>query len=197
MRTCDALLLGTTMVSTPSDYWRRLYVKGLLPPLLEDLYDTDNRHGETVFDHTMNVLDAIRPLNMINMFSALFHDAGKGWEYEDISHEKISAREACPVLRLWGVDHETITRISSIIECHMSHIKEDLSDKAVRNFIARVGEENLKGWFSLRKADSQAYSGASISIICRFEKRVAATIGSNCKIVTDPSGDGCLITGGE
>jgi len=117
----------------------------------------------------MKVLDLLDIRNDVTVWSALFHDLGKGHDkylYPNSKskrphfpgHANISAEIAVKYLEQWNADTDTIDKVSRIIETHMFDIKSNLIPKTIRNFIANVGIDNIDNWFVVRCADSASYS---------------------------------------
>lgn len=131
------------------------------------------KNNEDVYDHTMKVLDASRsatemeqPGDMEIMFAALLHDAGKpatvGFDEEKkqvtfYGHQNVSRK----IARRWLSDYKATTiglnvdQTINLVHNHMFETKSFYTDKAIRRFVAKVGEENIYKLVDLRIADKK------------------------------------------
>lgn len=165
----------------------------------------------TVFIHTMNVLDRLQVCNPITLFAALFHDLGKVETKQATTpggisfpgHEDVSSIIALNTMQEWEAKPYIIDRTIRIIKTHMVDIMAPFSTQGVRNFIARVGQDNIDNWFTLRSADAISYFGKDeyvTNTIASFEKRVYKII-SQLPQEEGPeikqSGDGMRIIGDD
>jgi tRNA nucleotidyltransferase (CCA-adding enzyme) len=212
MTTSEILFSGMTKVSKPSVFWE---ITKFRFQDLENLKTVNQRNDQTVFDHTMNVLDCLKVKNQITVFSALFHDIGKyqtkkitGDKISFIGHQLISAEIAEKRMLAWNTESKVIDSVTGIIKTHMLDIKSNISRGKIRKFIAEIGLGNVENWFTLRRADASSYHGSKDlpaseyqnSIIDPFEKRVLEelkNLDSGSGLQFDPSiiGDGMTIVG--
>lgn len=149
---------------------------------LEQVKDFSQKHNETVFAHTMKVLDSLTTKNRISLWAALFHDLGKFLTKEINEHNFVtfhghaeaSAIISHRVLSAWKEDPFIIDRVKRLILTHMLDIRH-ANDKAARNLFGSVGKDNIDNWFALREADISAYPHAKDYInlyLVEFKKRV-------------------------
>ena len=151
---------------------------------LEQVKDFFQKTNETVFAHTMKVLDSLTIKNPITLWAALFHDLGKFFtrEIEDEDrgfvtfhgHPEESVNIAHKVLSAWQEDPFIIDRVKRLILTHMLDIRY-ANDKAARKLFSSVGKDNVDNWFALREADIFAYPHAEGYInlyLAEFKKRV-------------------------
>jgi len=149
------------------------------------------RNNQTIFEHTMTVLDSLRLKNNITLWAALFHDLGKSQcrfinEDKTISfphHDLISSDIAENMLSRWHENVFIIDRVIRIIKTHMLDLSH-ITKKAVRDFVGNVGKDNIDNWFTVREADASAYPNEIHTIISAnnyinkyvdpFRKRVEA-----------------------
>jgi hypothetical protein len=153
-------------VGFPSTYW--IHSKAA-PEFLELnlAKHTTNKRGQSVFDHTMIVIDFLPIKNPVTLFAGLFHDLGKCYVEPSMDsqvsrfhgHEIKSALIVAMKLAEWGASSDLIGRVMRLVSTHMYDIRDIKTEKAVRKFVADVGRDNIEDWFSLRYADSAAYSG--------------------------------------
>lgn len=138
-------------------------IKDIIPELIE-LKGFDQKtpyHDKDVLDHTMAVLDSIKPDLHLRM-AALLHDIskpecftvdskGRGHFY---GHHIKSAEESEKILRRLEYNNEFINEVKILIKYH--YIKEIISnvkEKGIENFIESVGEERLDDMLELVRAD--------------------------------------------
>jgi hypothetical protein len=74
-------------------------------------------------------------------------------------HEEVSATISRKILNRLRYSNTVIDKVCHLVKQHMFLYTEDWSDSAVRRFIARVGEPNLKDIYDLRRADTYGFSG--------------------------------------
>ena len=154
------VVTGMLSLPKPSDYWttdpNRCF------PELIVAKTTKQRNNQSVFDHTMHVLDALSSKNEVTLLAALSHDLGKT-ETADSSYSRFPNHAEKSViiarrrLQLWQSPSETIDSICRIINMHMFDTTLPLPDKTINKFVAKVGPDNIDDWFVLRIADSASY----------------------------------------
>lgn len=156
------VVVGMQKLHLPSDYWKTSKVHF---PELEAAKCISQRNNQSVFDHTMSVIDHLLEEDTISLLSGLFHDLGKCVVsigcYQSLSkfpgHPEASAVIAKETLIKWGCAPYVIDCVCKIVSTHMYDIIHDLQEKTIRKFIASVGPKNVKNWFALRIADSRSY----------------------------------------
>ncbi len=151
---------------------------GLLPHVFPELQRTigvaqpAKRKGD-VFDHTMLVLDASRSSNDLDqpgdleiMFASLFHDVGKpdtqayNAERNRITffgHQIVSTRLTRKWLKRYRANMLGINpdNVLSLVHNHMFETKSFYSEKAIRRFIQKIGQELIFKLMDLRIADKK------------------------------------------
>lgn len=156
--------------TSPSLCWTPPYMPSYFPefPELEAAKTVEQRNGQSVWDHTMLVIDSFDPWQRIPiaLLSGLFHDLGKGcipptfnntksmFPNHDIESAKIVKKR----LSAWGASPYLIDRVEKIVSTHMYDVVNVTQEKTIRKFVAAVGQDNVVNWFLLRIADSRAYS---------------------------------------
>lgn len=148
---------------------------GKIFPELEGLISIaqDKRPGDDVYQHTLRVIDAARSDPYVNhagdlelMLAALFHDVGKAKtrQFDQTKdrivfygHQIVSKRLASRWLQKMkvttvGVDPE---KVKTMIVHHMFETKSYFTDKAVRRFIHKVGQDLIFKLLDLRLADNR------------------------------------------
>lgn len=152
---------------------------GLLAHVFPELQKTvgveqgRKRKNDDVFTHTMRVLDAARhdddiPLagDLELVLSALFHDVGKpqtkrfNKEKDRLTfygHQLVSKRLAEKRMRELKMTTLGVNpgRIASLVEHHMFQAKSFFSDRAIRRFIRKMGEDLILKLVDLRIADNR------------------------------------------
>ena len=194
----------------PSDYWIHSHME---LPELETSKSVIQRNGQSVWEHTMSVIDLMAIKNDITLLSGLFHDLGKGrvLQMDDPSlpkfpgHDDESADIAETWLTEWGADSYVIDRVIRLILTHMFDISNAIKEKTLRKFVADVGRDNINNWFALRVADSRSYAAQQQyrnHFIEPFRKTVMSYIGQQPKmgqpIIEFPNNGGTIqIEGGD
>jgi putative nucleotidyltransferase with HDIG domain len=159
---------------TPSTAFLLMEKCGLLELILPDLarcrgIEQKGFHRFDVLDHSLLACDYAARIGAspVVRLASLFHDIGKPlvrkidasgiWTF--YQHERISAELTRKIGQRLRYPHALIDRAAHLIEEHMFHYEETWSDAAVRRLIIRVGEENLRDLYELRRADAYAAGG--------------------------------------
>lgn len=150
---------------------------GLLKYIMSELNDTvgmtqNKHHKDDVFGHTMNVLKNT-PQDLKTRLMALFHDIGKtltrsvtpDGSVHFYEHERVGMDVAKKIMTRLKYPNDLINAVISGIGSHMllKHGGDDstgISDKSLRKFSARVGE-NLNNILDLIHADNISHSDES------------------------------------
>lgn len=162
------IIQGMQRSAQPSDYWTTTGLQVEFPEL-EVAHSIINRsfyHNQSVWQHTMGVIDLLSIKNPVTLLSGLFHDLGKSFvqpislniHSRCRSHAEVSAYIAKSKLTEWQASPFLIDRVGRLVLTHMYDIKNALQDKTIRKFIADIGQDNIGNWFALRIADSKSYS---------------------------------------
>lgn len=158
-----------SMQSTPlpSNYWLGWcgFRRVPLPELIVSR-EIIQHNGQSVWEHTLIVLDLLSIKNPITLFAGLFHDLGKTCIplINDSSlprfpgHADKSSNIAKIRLAQWGGSPYLVDRVSRLISTHMFDISQKMRERTIRKFVADVGIDNIENWFALRRADSASYS---------------------------------------
>lgn len=145
---------------------RELQKLGMLKIVLPELdgcagFDQKNRHHDKdVFEHTMTVLDGVSEKLDLRL-AALLHDIGKplcmtideNGSGHFKGHAAIGGRLAENILKRLRFDNSTIKRVVMLIDNHMGWYDRNGSIIELKEFMARVGRDNLEDMFELQKAD--------------------------------------------
>ncbi|AEF85082.1 tRNA adenylyltransferase/tRNA cytidylyltransferase [Treponema primitia ZAS-2] len=147
---------------------------GLLELILPELascrgVEQKGFHRFDVLDHSLLACDYAARLNASRevRMASLFHDIGKptvcrideSGVRTFYQHEQVSADLARRIALRLRYPNALTERLVHLIREHMFHYEESWTDAAVRRFIIRVGEENLKDIYALRQADAFATAG--------------------------------------
>ena len=162
MNAYEETIRGMTENSLPSTYWENTI--GFTE--LESSKHVIQSNGQSVWEHTMLVIDILEYKNPITLLSGLFHDLGKccvkpidGTHSSRFpGHDLQSARISTEVLRKWNAPINIIDAVFRVIIKHMYDISDALREKTIQKFVADIGRSNVDNWFTLRIADSRAYA---------------------------------------
>ena len=162
--TVAGIISGMREASQPSRYWIANSHE------LEPLYDSRlviQRNGQSVFSHTMDVIDLLRDKTAVSLLSGLFHDLGKcellgghkRSSHKFPSHADVSAEIARKQLAEWSAEQSISDSVVRIVKTHMYDIRccNNMAVKTIRKFVANVGMHNIEDWFYLREADCLSY----------------------------------------
>jgi len=186
-------LLRVLSVRKPSTGFNLMRKTGLLKVILPELLEgyrkrQNDYHRYTIYRHTMETVDSIER-GRIQRLSALFHDIAKPrvrrkvrgrWRF--FGHAAASAELSRDIMIRLRFSNEEITRVTTRVSNHMFDYRKELSDRAVRRFIKRVGVDNIDDIINLRKADDLAHGwGRGFEKdIEEFRNRVYAQIKESC-----------------
>lgn len=137
----------------------------ILPEFDEMMRTQQNNphHLYSVGMHTIKVMENV-PNTPAYRYAALFHDVGKpackhtGEDGIDhfYGHHKVSEKMAKDILRRLKMDNATINQVSRTVLYHdygISWKADEISIKAFRRFVAKLGIENAADFFVIREAD--------------------------------------------
>jgi len=157
----------------------------VLPELAEGIGVTQEGgwHAHDVFEHNLRTVDAA-PLKLDVRLAALFHDVGKPKRRRYLieeeratfyGHQNVSERMSKTALKRLRFSGEIIDRVGRLVRYHMfTHAQ---TDKGVRRFIRRIGEDILTELFELRYADIKAQgTDRDDSSDRQYETRVRAIL---------------------
>ena len=116
-------------------------------------------HDKTLFDHLICVMDNVKP-DLSLRLAALFHDIskvdtlsigedGRGHFY---GHEVLGADKVEEILKRYRLSNKTIEKVRILILDHMK-VHSEMTDKALRRQIKRVGRDNVLDLYDLLIAD--------------------------------------------
>jgi len=138
-------------------------IRALIPELEACVGVRQNQwHADDVWQHTLLCVDAVHPRYPFLRFVNLLHDVGKplkkhyNVEKEDYvfyEHQFESADIARRVMKRLRFPARDIERAVVLIREHMINVAPDISPKAVRRLIRRLGWDNVRPFLRLRMAD--------------------------------------------
>jgi tRNA nucleotidyltransferase/poly(A) polymerase len=136
----------------------------ILPELLEGYRKRQNDfHRYTIYRHIMETVDSVEPDPVLRL-SALFHDIAKPrvrkktngrWRF--LGHAGASVELTKQIMTRLRFSNDMIARVINLIVNHMFAYKRELSDRALRRLIKRVGPDNIDDLIELRRADDLAH----------------------------------------
>ena len=149
----------------PSYYLLLMEETGVLDVIFPELKRTvgfsqfSPYHDKTLFDHLICVMDEVKP-DLALRLAALFHDIskvdtlsigedGRGHFY---GHEFLGADLVSEILKRLRVSNKIIDKVKILILDHMK-VHSEMTDKALRRQIKRVGRENVLDLYDLLIAD--------------------------------------------
>jgi putative nucleotidyltransferase with HDIG domain len=150
----------------PAEGLKLLYSSGLLNifmPELEKMREVEQsgHHTKDVWNHSLDALKACPSPDPIVRLATLLHDIGKplvrqtkdGGEYTFYNHEVIGARVAKQIAYRLRLPRKETDKLWTLVRYHMFTYQPEMTDKAVRRFIRRVGKDKLNDMIMLRIAD--------------------------------------------
>jgi len=140
---------------------------GLLRVLLPELeacvgVEQNKWHSDDVWWHTLHCIDEVDPRYPFLRFVMLLHDIGKPAKKEFkeekgdfvfYDHQNVSVEEGREIMKRLRFPTRDIRRAEAIIGEHMFHISKEISPRAIRRFLRRLGKDNLRDFLRLRIAD--------------------------------------------
>ncbi len=136
-------------------------------------------HERDIYNHILCVVDET-PRKLHLRLAGLFHDIAKpdcfSLDQEGVGHfyghDKLSAELARKILKRWNSPKKMIDKVAILVENHMDQ-EIELTDRALRRLIYRVGEENILDLIDLQKADKAcSYSGRKIGYLDKRKTRI-------------------------
>jgi len=171
----------------PSDGVMLLHSSEILNVILPELekgygMSQPKHHIFDVFTHSIEALRFCPSSKWIVRLASLLHDVGKPiaarGESSDrtfYNHEVIGAKIAYNIAERWHFSKEDREKIVTLIRWHQFTVDEFQTDKAIRRFIKRVGNENLEDVFHVRIGDRLG-SGCTRAESWRLKKYMQRTI---------------------
>ena len=157
------------LISPNPDYIRIAYdlgITGVILPEIDKAFETQQNnphHMYTVGEHLMHCMLNVRNDKALRI-AALLHDIGKpqtrttdekGIDHFH-GHVELSGEMASKILKRLKFDNDTITKVKKYIEYHDYDI--ELTQKAVRRAVNKIGEEYFPQVLEIKRADTLAQS---------------------------------------
>jgi putative nucleotidyltransferase with HDIG domain len=159
------LLIKLEKPSVALNLWKEWGVlKCVMPELVGCIGVTQEGgwHAHDVFDHLLRTVDEAPPILEVRL-AALFHDIGKPKKRRYLpeenratfyGHQHNGEKMTRKILERLKFSNDDIDRIGKLVRFHMfTHAQ---TDKGVRRFVRRVGEDLLNDLYALRFADIEA-----------------------------------------
>ena len=144
-----------TLLLWESNLWMEIL------PELKEMNETKHgvgytHYGETVFEHTINVLNRLDKMNTPPevRLAGLLHDIGKPYTVKKnqngkvsfIGHERVGAEISERVLRKWRLPRRTVSTVASLVRHHMvpvnmSHTLNpvNMASRVISRYGPRIG----------------------------------------------------------
>ncbi len=147
----------------------RLGLTGVFLPEFDVMMQTEQNnpyHMYSVGMHTIKVMENT-PKDMVLRYAALLHDVGKPdckTTDEDgvdhfYGHQVRGEKMANEILRRLKLDNNTIDRVKRLVLNHDYGISnENTNIRALRRFLAKLGNENFGDFVAIRRADMAGQS---------------------------------------
>ncbi|MDR0663325.1 MAG: CCA tRNA nucleotidyltransferase [Spirochaetaceae bacterium] len=183
-------IIASAKPSTALLYMEKCRLLEMILPELSRCRGVEQKgyHRFDVLTHSLLACDyaAHRGYGQNVRLAALFHDIGKPgtakldntgiWTFH--GHERLSAELTRALLSRLRYSNAEIASTVHLVREHMFHYTDSFGDSAVRRFVRRVGEENLRDLFDLRRADSFAMTGVEppLELCLDFRDRIASVL---------------------
>lgn len=168
---------------------------GLLKAVLPELeacvdFEQNEHHNHDLYTHIVLAVDHVKKTTPLVRWAALFHDLGKistltikDGKRTFVGHEKKSAEIAEEIMTRLGFSDYKKKLISLLVYNHMYSIKDDMNDKTIRKFIAKIGIENIVPFFRLKQADKLANGNYTVEQIKVWMSSSIKRIKESCKAI--------------
>lgn len=137
-----------------------LGLTGVFLPEFDVMMETPQNtrhHVYSVGEHTIHSLMAV-PKDKVLRLAMLLHDVGKpscrtteGGKDHFHGHPQVGAQMARDIFHRLKFDNDTMKQVCHLIEFH--DYRPDMSPKAIRRAIAKIGPEYCKALFAVKRAD--------------------------------------------
>ncbi|GIX40739.1 MAG: hypothetical protein KatS3mg129_0472 [Leptospiraceae bacterium] len=139
---------------------------GLLDWFLPELAETkgmfpDNNSKNDVFSHCIYSCDDITEDKLHLRLAGLLYNIGKAHKTKInkngktiyLNHDVIAAKISYKILKRFQFPQDIINKVYFLIRHHMFYYTSNLTDKALRKFIKKISDEDLKDLIQLRLSD--------------------------------------------
>ena len=174
------ILCGSYAGKTTAKYYDILVE--VLPEIkgMKDFDQHNFHHIYDVLEHTVRVVDAVRPEPYMR-FAALFHDCAKpdcfsldsGGVSHFYSHAPKGADKARQALLRLKADNSTLEKTVKLVRIHDSPIEAD--ERTIKRKLQKLGEPMLYDLIELQRADNLAQSPQFLSRQKHFDELIRIT----------------------
>ncbi len=149
----------------PADGIKLLHSSGLLQHIIPELITTQNveqagHHTKDVWHHSLDSLAGCPSPNPIVRLATLLHDVGKPIAFRKTNnqitfygHEVVGARLVKRIAERLKLSKKDGEKLWLLVRYHMFAYDSQMTDKAIRRFIKRIGKENINDMMMLRIGD--------------------------------------------
>lgn len=158
--------LATDRPAEGIEMMRELGITQVILPELDAAFGVEQkspeRHHELdVGTHLVEALRHCDSPDPITRFATLLHDIGKPATREVnedgvvtfYNHEIVGANIAHNIAERFRLSKKDRVKLTKLVRYHMFSVSEELTDKAVRRFITRIGKDNIDEMLALRVGD--------------------------------------------
>lgn len=135
-------------------------------PSLENCFDKDGGpyHDETIYQHCMDVGDAIHPKYKLVKLAGYIHDIGKGpcakidpndYKLKFIGHESVGSDLVKEELKALCFSNDDIKFIAGLVSAHMNSFNKAMAKRGIKRFLVRLEAVGVdyRSWLRLFIAD--------------------------------------------
>ena len=161
----------------PSIAFKLMRDTGLLQHIFPELQNTvgvsqpAKFHSQDVFGHILHAVDSVPSTKLHIRLAALFHDIAKPQTRSDVDgeihfyqHEHAAEPIIRRVLGRWRAPNDLTNQVVRLVYNHMFDATFDMSRRAIRRLINRVGDDLIHDLIDLRIGDRLASGKAFLSM---------------------------------
>jgi len=173
----------------PADGIKLMHSTGLLDYVLPELtkavgVEQAGHHKTDVFVHSIESLRHCPSKEPLVRLAALLHDVGKPIAYRNTrgkitfyGHEVVGARLVKKIADRLRLSSDEKELLWTLVRWHMFVYNPEMTDKAIRKFVRRVGKENIARMMALRIGDRKGGGSKATSWrLTELQKRIGAVL---------------------
>lgn len=173
----------------PADGIKLMHGTGLLDYVLPELIkavgvEQAGHHKTDVFVHSIESLRHCPSKEPLVRLAALLHDVGKPIAYRNTKgkitfygHEVVGARLVKKIADRLRLSSDEKELLWILVRWHMFVYNPEMTDKAIRKFVRRVGKENIARMMALRIGDRKGGGSKATSWrLTELQKRIGAVL---------------------
>jgi putative nucleotidyltransferase with HDIG domain len=173
----------------PADGIKLMHGTGLLNYVLPELtkavgIEQAGHHKTDVFVHSIESLRHCPSKEPLVRLAALLHDVGKPIAYRNTKgkitfygHEVVGARLVKKIADRLRLSSDEKELLWILVRWHMFAYSPEMTDKAIRKFVRRVGKENIARMMALRIGDRKGGGSKATSWrLTELQKRIGAVL---------------------